>query len=305
MSWLDRFTRKNLETDRRSAKGAGSPQRSFAEAATTWPKAEAGGTVVRPADASAQQATSFNGPLSVPIFSVGDKISDTYLVKQVIEGGMGRVYVCHHERWDIDLVVKVPKEEILADPEHRHRITVEAEAWTDLGMHPHIAYCYYVHPLEGVPLLVIEYLDGGNLKDWISEGRCADLKVGLALAIQFCHGLEHAHGRKLIHRDIKPANILLAADGTLKITDFGIVRVGEATQSAAPGTTAIGTRGQTVGGIGTYEYMAPEQFVSAHDVDEKTDIFSFGVCLYEMFCGRRPYQIATVTCFFTNETKLR
>jgi serine/threonine protein kinase len=231
--------------------------------------------------------------LSVPRFSIGDQIADTYLVKRVIEGGMGTVYVCHHERWNIDLVVKAPREDILADPEHAHRVTREAEAWTDLGMHPHIAYCYYVYPLDGVPLLIIEYLDGGNLRDWITEGRCADLKAGLDLAIQFCHGLEHAHSQGLIHRDIKPENILLAQDGTLKITDFGIVRIGDAKGEAATlRALTSSAAGRTAGGIGTYEYMAPEQFVSAHEVDARADIFAFGVCLYEMFCGRRPYEIA-------------
>jgi serine/threonine protein kinase len=206
---------------------------------------------------------------------------------------MATVYVAHHDRWQIDLVVKVPQPEILKNPEHRHRIVTEAEAWTALGMHPYIAYCYYVLPLNDVPLLVIEYLDGGNLRDWIADGRCADLRVGLDLAIQACHGLEHAHARGLIHRDIKPENILLATDGTLKITDFGIARVAEHPADTITPAGETVPAGRTMGGIGTYEYMAPEQFVSAHDVDARADLFALGVCLYEMLCGQRPYAIAT------------
>jgi WD40 repeat protein len=208
---------------------------------------------------------------------------------------MGVVYLAHHESWNLDVALKVPKQEILANPQHRHRITVEAEAWTELGLHPHIAYCYYVHPLDGILMLVIEYLNGGNLRDWITEGRCADLKAGLDLAIQFCHGLEHAHSRGMIHRDIKPENILLNADGMLKVTDFGIVRLGEgATEGCGGGSVPVAAAGRadTVGAIGTYDYMAPEQFRSAHEVDPRTDIFAFGVCLYEMLCGRRPYRMA-------------
>jgi serine/threonine protein kinase len=128
----------------------------------------------------------------------------------------------------MDLVVKVPKEDVLTDSEHARRI--EVEAWTELRLHPSIAYCYYVHPLDGVPLVVVEYLDGGNLQEWIAKGRCTDLKVGLDLAIQFCHGLEHAHSQGMIHRDIKPENVLLTREGTLKITDFGIVQVGVTTE---------------------------------------------------------------------------
>src|SRR5437868_6146652 len=90
------------------------------------------------------------------------------------------------------VVLKVPNDSILSDGENRHRITKEAEVWTDLGLHPHVAYCYYVHVLSNVPLVVIEYLDGGNLRDWIADGKCADIKAGLDLAIQFCHALEHA-----------------------------------------------------------------------------------------------------------------
>ena len=137
---------------------------------------------------------------------------------------MGEVYLARQRLWDVDVALKVPSDEIVSDPENRHRIVREAEAWTDLGLHPHIAYCYYAQPLGELLLLVIEYVDGGNLREWIADGRCADLKTGLDLAIQFCHGLEHAHKNGLVHRDIKPENILLMKDGTLKITDFGIVR---------------------------------------------------------------------------------
>lgn len=230
-------------------------------------------------------------------FAVGDCIAKTYRVRDIIEGGMATVYVCHHEGWQIDLVVKVPNTEILADPNCRSRILVEAEAWTDLGLHPHIAYCYYVHQIEGIPLLVIEYLDGGNLRQWISDGMGADLRAGMDLAIQLCHGLEHAHARGMIHRDIKPENVLLASDGTLKITDFGIVRIrgvrtGSVVGPAAPVSNGGGLPEReegNVGAIGTDEYMAPEQWFDSSKVDVRADIFAFGICLYEMFSGRRPY----------------
>ena len=273
MRWLDRlFGRSRQKVDAgRGSVVDGAP-------ATTMEKPAAGHTILRAPEGTpqpeassnspsavptfrepkvaSQPEASFNLPRTIPTFTVGDRIADTYTVKRIIEGDMGTVYLTHHERWDMDLVVKAPNAEVLANPEHNHRIVVEAEAWTDLGLHPHIAYCYYVHPLDGIPLLVIEYLDGGNLRDRIASGRCADLQAGLDLAIQFCHGLEHAHRQGMIHRDIKPENILLTQDGTLKVTDFGIARVGVSRQSAAvpsvvaEATTDVAAR-RTVSGLGT------------------------------------------------------
>jgi len=262
--------------------------------AVTLPVSPAAPTPVTP-DSLAREgvvAAVAAGMKDSPDFSPGTRVGESFVVRSRLgEGGMSTVYLAHHEEWDLEVALKVPKPEILADRENFHRITSEAEFWTDLGLHPHIAYFYYVHPLGDVPLLVIEYLDGGNLRDWIAEGKCAELSTGLDLAIQFCHALEHAHGKGLVHRDIKPENVLLAQDGTLKLTDFGIARaVGEST--GMPPVQVRLPHGGTVGAIGTYEYMAPEQFESARDVDARADIFAFGVCLYEMFCGRRPYAIA-------------
>jgi WD40 repeat protein len=149
--------------------------------------------------------------------------------------------------------------------------------------------------VEEVPHIFIEYVDGGNLEEWIESGRCADLKRALDLAIQGCHGMEHAHGQGMIHRDLKPKNILLTREGVLKVTDFGTARMGgwESEEEVSgkgevrgAGLTAFGTE------MGTYDYMAPEQSEDPHGVDERADLYSFGVCLYEMFCGRKPYDSA-------------
>jgi serine/threonine protein kinase len=175
-------------------------------------------------------------------------------------GGMGEVWLARQTQWDADVAVKIPTAEILADAAHRHRIVREAEAWTELGLHPHIAYCHYAQPLDDLLLLVVEYVDGGNLREWIADGRCAGLRTGLNLAIQFCHGLERAHALGLVHRDIKPENVLMSRDGTLKITDFGIVRKALGVVEAAgvgPRSTAAG---MTMVAIGTEDHMAPEQW---------------------------------------------
>jgi serine/threonine protein kinase/WD40 repeat protein len=285
MSWLHRLLKKSGGKDQPQKRGLKSP----AEAALQKPKSR--GTVFR---ADAPMAAPSAEPIPIPTLpdlSDGARVADTYTIKRRLgSGAMGTVYLAHHEQWDIDVALKVPRAEILADPENRHRITREAAVWTDLGLHPHIAYCHYVQPVNSIPMMVIEYLAGGNLREWITDRKCSDLDVGLDLAMQFCHALEHAHAKGLVHRDIKPENVLLAIDGTLKLTDFGIARatgVGELKVD-----TAVALAGQTVGAIGTYEYMAPEQFNSAHKVDHRADLFAFGVCLYEMFCGRRPYHLA-------------
>jgi WD40 repeat protein/serine/threonine protein kinase len=281
MSWLDHLRRKGDHRESPIDRGDASGQNRNEGGTVLWgvPK---GGTFpeLKPADA-------------LPDFTEGARIAGVYTISRRIgAGAMGKVYLARHEEWGFDVVLKVPNSRILADAENRHRITREAEIWTDLGLHPHIAYCYHVHPLGTVPVLVIEYLDGGNLRDWITQGKCAELKTGLDVAIQLCHALAHAHGNGVLHRDVKPENILLAGDGAAKLTDFGTARqpgvmniIGHPSAESSPG--------QTVGLIGTYEYMAPEQFYTAHDLDQRADIFALGVCMYEMLCGQRPYSIAT------------
>ena len=227
----------------------------------------------------------------LPVWMPGDLILDTYEVEDVISGGMGHVYMAKHKKWQVKLAIKSPNEMMLSDRKLYTRILREANSWIEMGLHPNIAYCYYVRNIEYVPHIVVEYVEGGNLRQWIENGKCIDYCVNLDLAIQFCHGMEYAHSKGMIHRDIKPENILMTQDGILKITDFGLVKgdeisrnpVGGDQREAGHGLTTLGTH------MGTEGYMAPEQAESAHDVDERADIFSFGVCLYEMFCGNKPY----------------
>ena len=226
---------------------------------------------------------------TLPRYQPGDTILSTYQVEDVItSGGMGVIYVTTHTGWKVKVAIKSPTEEMLSYKEFATRIAREADAWTNLGLHPHIAYCYFVRAIEEVPHLFVEYVDGGNLKDWIEAGKCADLKIALDLAIQFCHGMAYTHSKGMIHRDIKPANILMTKEGILKITDFGIASFGVDETSSLSLTDTT----KTVGFIGSKYYASPEQLRDTHNVHEETDIFSFGVCLWEMLLGRRPYPIA-------------
>ncbi len=238
----------------------------------------------------------------IRIWKPGEVILDTYKVEDVMSGGMGYVYIAEHQKWKVKMAIKSPNEEMLSDKYLFSRVLREADAWTELGLHPHIAYCYYVRKIEDVPHIFIEYVDGGTLKGWVSNGRCYDLKIGLDIAIQFCHGMEHAHSFGMIHRDIKPENILMTKGGMVKVTDFGLAG-GKGLEATEIGLDEQGKRAGGIGRrednlttfgtkMGTYDYMAPEQYEDFHNVDKRVDIYSFGVCLYEMLCGRKPYGTA-------------
>ena len=208
-------------------------------------------------------------------WETGDVILDHYDVEDVItSGGMGTVYITNHRNWKVKVAIKSPHKEMLDHPSLFQMVIKEAEAWTDLGLHPNIAYCYFVRNIGDVPHIFVEYVDGGNLREWIEEGRCSDLKTGLDLAIQFCHGMAYAHNKGMIHKDIKPGNILMTKDGTLKVTDFGLVQRG-----TEEGNSPI---------LYTEPYASPEQMSDAPIVGPESDLYSFGVCLWEMFLGRRP-----------------
>ncbi|MEM4407522.1 MAG: protein kinase [Candidatus Caldarchaeum sp.] len=234
----------------------------------------------------------------VKVWKKGDVILNTYRVLDVKMGGMGYVYIAEHLGWKVKMAIKCPNEAVLSNRSHFSRVLREADAWIGLGLHPNIAFCYYIRQIEGVPNIFIEYVDGGSLRDWIAEGRSKDLRVGLDLAIQFCHGMNYAHKRGMIHRDIKPENILLTRDGLVKITDFGIAMVDTSLvdsmyDSELP-LSRVWDRDASLTSVGSVmgspSYMAPEQWEDSHSVDFRADVFSFGVCMYEMFCGERPFR---------------
>lgn len=224
-------------------------------------------------------------------WQVGDCIDNRYLLEEKFSGAMGHVFIAQHLGWGIKMAIKVPRPEVNANKEGLQRIITEADGWINLGVHPNIATCYFVRRVAKSALIFIEYVNGGTLGEWLLKKRCQDLRVALSIAIQFCNGMEYTHSKKIIHRDIKPQNILLSRDALVKITDFGIIRYADGPiflpeQTVTPATP---NPEETVGFRGTPNYASPEQLRDSHQVDFRTDIYSFGICLWMLFCGHRPY----------------
>lgn len=225
--------------------------------------------------------------------AIEEVLDDRYEVKEVAgEGGMGRVLRVLHRQWGIDLAVKTPKPEVFATDEQRERFVTEAEAWVALGLHPNICGCHYVRVVDGVPYVFAEYVGDGSLNDWIADRRLyeggpeAAVPRIVDLAIQMAWGVGHAHAAGLVHRDVKPANVLLDTQGgdiVAKVTDFGLARirpiVAEDDRDLPHGVSVPVSAGGR-----TPAYASPEQ-LSNRPVGRRTDIFSLGVTVLEMFTG--------------------
>lgn len=240
------------------------------------------------------EATHCNVALAAPntIWQIGQTIDGLYKILDVSAGGMGAVYFVNHLKWKIPLAVKTPLQSLIKSPSAYQRYIKEAETWINIGMHPHIVTCFYVRDIDGILRIFIEYVDGGTLKDLIDARQLADINRVLDLAIQFSMAMEYVHDQGIIHRDIKPANCMITGEGELKVTDFGIAKLGDdVPDSGEPLDVVSNHAGLTVTGtgFGTPEYMAPEQFLDAKNISKEADIYSFGVMLYEMVCGVRPF----------------
>jgi WD40 repeat protein/serine/threonine protein kinase len=223
-------------------------------------------------------------PLAVSDYAAGDVIAERFEVLQVLgRGAWFSVYLTRHRAWQIPLIVKAPLPEIVSSRSALRALCFDAAKWVDLGLHMHTAYCYQVRAIDHVPFLVVEHVDGGDLRSWMSGGRAGGLRVGLNLAIQICHGLEHAHAQGAWHGALTPENLLLTATGAVRVTDFlaGL----RAAMPARLAGTAAGPR------VAAHlePYLAPEQWNDGADAGAQADIFSLGVCLYELLCGARPY----------------
>lgn len=200
-----------------------------------------------------------------------------YVVIDVIgRGGMGIVYKATDPHLGRPVAIKMITAGFAENPDLLKRFFREAQSLGGL-QHPNIVTVYDLGDYGGNPYLVMQYLEGEGLDSVLLNRRPLSLLEKINITIQVCQGLSYAHHRGVVHRDIKPANIMLESDGGVKIFDFGIARIGD------PNVT---TTGQIVG---TLSYMSPEQ-VNAQPVDARTDIFSAGVVLYQLFTNHLPFE---------------
>lgn len=209
---------------------------------------------------------------------VGKTLADRYeILEEIGKGGMAHVYKAWCNLLNRFVAIKVLKEEFKDDKEFVRRFNVEAQAAAGIS-NPHVVSIYDVGYENGLYYIVMEYVEGITLKEYIAENGALDWREAAGYAAQICDGLEAAHKNKVIHRDIKPQNIIMTPDGVLKVTDFGIARASAAQTTMTMANTAIGT----------VHYLSPEQARGGY-TDQRTDIYSLGVVLYEMLTGKLPF----------------
>ena len=200
-------------------------------------------------------------------------------------GGMGVVYRALDTKLNRPVAIKFLSDE-LADPAARRRFQREAQTASSLN-HPHILTVHDAGEFEGRQYLVTEFVDGGTLKDW-AQGAQRGWRQTLELLTGVADGLATAHQAGILHRDIKPENILITKSGYAKLADFGLAKLHESATSDDATRTVTETRTRPGIIVGTVAYMSPEQ-ASGQPLDARSDIFSFGVVLYEVLAGQRPF----------------
>jgi Tol biopolymer transport system component len=220
---------------------------------------------------------------------VGQRLLHYDILERLGEGGMGVVYKARDTHLDRFVAIKVLPPEKVADPARKLRFVQEAKAASALN-HPNIIVVHDIAQVDGVDIMVLEYLAGKTLDQVIPR---KGMRVGEALKIsaQIADALATAHAAGIIHRDLKPSNVMVGEHGHVKVLDFGLAKLtelgGESGECASTRTLVAQTEEGTI--VGTVAYMSPEQ-AEGKPLDARSDIFSFGAVLYEMLCGHRAFQ---------------
>jgi serine/threonine protein kinase len=211
---------------------------------------------------------------------IGQTISHYKIIEKLGEGGMGVVYKAEDAKLKRTVALKFLPSSIMASEAEKTRFIHEAQAAAALN-HPNICTIYEINEIDGQAFIAMEFIEGQSLQERIvgAHGRVPlPIDEAIKFAMQIAEGLQAAHEKKITHRDIKPANIMLTSKGQVKIMDFGLAKLA--------GRSALTKEGTT---LGTVAYMSPEQ-ARGENVDHRTDMWSFGVVLYEMLTGQLPFK---------------
>ena len=208
---------------------------------------------------------------------VGKILGGRYeILEEIGKGGMAVVYKARCRLLNRIVAIKVLREDLTDNEEFVRRFNVEAQAAASLT-HPNIVSVYDVGKEGGIHYIVMEYVEGVTLKQYIEKKGRIPWREAVSITIEICHGLAAAHKKHIVHRDIKPHNIIVTSTGAIKVTDFGIAR--------ATTTSTVAASDDVLGSV---HYFSPEQARGGY-VDEKSDIYSLGVVMYEMLVGKVPF----------------
>ncbi len=227
---------------------------------------------------------------------IGTQLSHYKITAKLGEGGMGQVFRAEDSQLKREVAIKVLPPEMAGNEERMMRLEREAQLLAQLD-HPNIAAIYGLDNVDGARLLVMQLVEGQNLHDRLDAGPIP-LQESLPIALQIARALESAHDKGVVHRDLKPANVMVTADGTVKLLDFGLAKAfaSESSTSTPEFSTSPTELAATQAGmiLGTAGYMSPEQ-ARGRTVDRRSDIWAFGCVLYEMLTAERTFGGETAT----------
>src|SRR5215475_8282621 len=255
--------------------------------------AEAGTFLQSPAVEVAAREIVADEDISPAPQLIGRELAHYRIVSLLGRGGMGEVYLAEDKRLHRKVALKLLPAQFTNEAERVRRFDREARAISSLN-HPNIVTIFDIGQAGGLWFMATEFIEGRTLRQVLAESKPLRLSEVYRIAGQILDALQAAHDVGIIHRDIKPDNVMLRRDGYVKVLDFGLAKMNEKTIESKP--TDESTSSLTEAGMvmGTFRYMSPEQ-ARGLEVDERTDIFSLGVVIYEMITGRLPFEGATAS----------